>query len=446
MALITDPDNLNQSTEVTFDTAAKTIALSQAGNLSTDGVTLKALYSFAKEEWKNDAALIKHPFPFTPITDEQYELKDGWNFANDASRYLIRTGGWAVVNTSGVTTEMWAGIITLGSLESGTQPYFSQTAGTATNFQLTGEVNQAIKIFDSSGTDDRGTLVLYARKQGDKFAQAQLSDIGVTGNMTFQVYRFPLATSSDLKVTLGDSTVSASPYSSITITYHSSPISRTIGGVSYNFNVEVDGNGQSIGGIYETLQYRLRQSSDIDDGAGTEVGNVADELAFFLGDTLKMKEGVYLTNFNATDTNNILHDPIGAALDIAFPFTASLTLNFGANLVGDSDAVYRVFFTNDDAGDNAGDDFGTSTAITVQDASSANMSGSVGGASSVTFTYDYDANVQRGSASAGDDAPITVVGLGLETGQYVSATGTIARSTSNVVSLVSALERNYENP
>ena len=115
MALIVDPDDLNQSTEVTFDTAAKTIALSQAGNLSTDGVTLKALYSFCKEEWKNDANLIRHPFPFTPITDEQFELKDGWDFANDASRYLIRTGGWAVVDTNGVTQEMWAGIITLGS-------------------------------------------------------------------------------------------------------------------------------------------------------------------------------------------------------------------------------------------------------------------------------------------------------------------------------------------
>ena len=449
MALITDPDNLTQNTEVTFDTAAKTIALSQAGNLSTDGVTLKALYSFCKEEWKDDTNLIQHPFPFTPITDEQYELKDGWDFANDASRYLVRTGGWAVVNTSGVTTEMWAGVITLGSLEAGTQVYFSQTAGTATDFQLTGEVNQAVKIFDSTGTDDRGTLNLYARKQGDKFAQAALSDIGVTGNMTFQVYRFPLATSADLKISLGDPTVSAAPYSAITITYHASPISRTIGGVSYNFNVEVDGNGQSIEGIYETLQYRLRQASDIDDGAGTVIGNVADELAFFLGDTLKLKEGVYLTNFDATDTNNILHDPNGGPFDIAFPFTASLTLEFGGNLVSDSDAVYRVFFTNDDAGDNLGYDFGTANAITVEDATSPtpqDMAGTVGGASSVTFTYDYDGNVQRGSASAGDDAPITVVALGLETGQYVSATGTIARSTSNVVSLVSALERNYENP
>lgn len=446
MALIIDPDDLTQGTEVTFDTAAKTIALSQAGNLSTDGVTLKALYSFAKEEWKNDATLIRHPFPFTPITDEQFELKDGWDFANDASRYLIRTGGWAVVDTNGVTQEMWAGIISLGSLESGTQPYFSQSAGTPVNFQLTGAVNQAIKIYTNGGTDDRASLTLFAREQGDTYAQATLSDIGVTGNMTFQVYRFPLATAADLKITLGDATVSTTPYSAITITYHATNISRTIGGVSYNFNVEIDGNGQTIEGIYETLQYRLRQNSDIDDGAGTVTGKVASDLAFFLGDTLKLREGVYLTNFNANDTNDILHDPIGASFDIAFPFTASLTLEFGANLVSDSDAVYRVFFTNDDAGDNTGRDFGTANAITVDNASGVDISGSVGGNSSLTFTYDYDGNTQRGTGSTSTDAPITVVGIGLSTGQYVSATGTIARSTSNVVSLVSALERNYSNP
>ena len=446
MALIIDPDNLNQNTEIVFDTTNKTIELLTAGNLSSDGVTLKCVYSFCKEEWKNDTTLIKYPFPFTPITDEQFELKDGWNFKNDSTRYLIRTGGWAVVDTNGTTQEMWAGIITLGNLESGTQPYYCQTANTATNFQLTGEVNQAIQIFQNGGTDNRGTLKLFARKQGDKFAQASLDDIGVTGNMTYQVYRFPLATSSDLKITLGDTTVSTTPYSDITITFHSTPISRTIGGVAYNFDIEVDGNGQSIEGIYETLQYRLRQGTDIDDGTGTEIGNVTRSLASFLGDTLKMEEGVFLTNFNANDTNNILHNPNGAAFDIAFPFTASLTLEFGSNLVNDSDAVYAVFFTNDDAGDNTGRDFGTNNAILVEDDTNTAISGSISGNSSLTFTYDYDGNVQRGNASAGVDAPITVIGIGLSTGQYVSATGTITRSTSNVVSLVSALERNYSNP
>ncbi len=444
MALITDPDNLTQDTEVTFDTAAKTITLSQAGNLSTDGVTLKCLYSFTKEEWKNDGDLIRHPFPFTPITDEQFELKDGWDFADDASRYLVRTGGWAVVDTGGTLQEMWAGVITLGSLEAGTQVYFSNDGSTSNNFELTGAVNQAVKIFTAGGDDDRSSLTLFAREQGDQYASVNLADIGTT-TMSYQVYRFPLATATDLKITLGDNVVSASPYNAITITYHGSPISRTIGGVSYDFDVEIDGNGQSIAGIYETVQYWLRQNSDIDDGAGTVIGNTADDLLFFVGETLKGREGVYLTNFSASDTNNILHDPNGAPTDIAFPYTANLTLNFGANLVNDTDAIYRVFFTNDEAGDDSGADFGTASAIIVQNADDVDMAGTIGGASAVSLSFDYDANVQRGSASSSTDAPITVVAIGLSTGQYVSATGTIQRSTSNVVSLVAPLERNYQN-
>jgi len=54
MTLITDPDNLNQGTEIDFHTGSLTIQLYEAGNLSTDGVTMQCLYSFCKEEWKGN--------------------------------------------------------------------------------------------------------------------------------------------------------------------------------------------------------------------------------------------------------------------------------------------------------------------------------------------------------------------------------------------------------
>lgn len=73
------------------------------------------------------------------------------------------------------------------------------------------------------------------------------------------------------------------------------------------------------------------------------------------------------------------------------------------------------------------------------------MSGSISGQSSITKTFDYDGNVQ-GGRTAGTDASITAVAIGLSTGQYVSATGTIQRSNANSVSLVASLERNYQNP
>jgi hypothetical protein len=86
--LLQDPDSLgyekslftaSAAEELAVDTTNKKLKLTRIGNLTSDGVTLKCLYSKLKEIWKSDADLIKFPFPMTPITDEQFEFKEGWN-------------------------------------------------------------------------------------------------------------------------------------------------------------------------------------------------------------------------------------------------------------------------------------------------------------------------------------------------------------------------------
>ena len=91
-----------------------------------------------------------------------------------------------------------------------------------------------------------------------------------------------------------------------------------------------------------------------------------------------------------------------------------------------------------------GNDFGTGDAILVQTASGIDVAGLIAGQNQVQFDFDYDGNVQGGRPPA-TDANITVVAIGLDTSQHVLARGTIERSTSNSVSLVAPLERNYEN-
>ena len=539
MALITDPDLLNQATEVTYDTTAKTIALSEAGNLSSDGVTLKALYSFTKEEWINDAAKPQYDFPFTPITDESFELIDGWNFLDAASKYLIRTAGWTVVDVvTGNPTEIWSGIIGLGNIEADDQLYFNQGAG-ATNFQLTGQVNQAVQVYSdpnadgstADGYDYRTVFTMYVREQGQIFGQASIADIGVT-TMTNIAYRFPISTATDLKITATDTDITTNaPYTGMSITYHQVTQQYNIGGINYDFGITIDGNGGSAEQIYEFVQWSLRQATDIDDEADapTQTGNLQDELLRFVGDNIETLSatnddgggsGIYISNFDAADTNRIsFEDNTGSTR--TFPFVATLTLNFNTNLQNDTAAIFRVFFTNDDAGDDAGNDYDTGGAILVNsntsfttvdrervsnvatlttdsnhglevgdivvisglgdasydtalsvvtavgssttfsydstggdESNTADTSGTVqqavggkvDGVTSLSFTYDYDNNTQRGVSSAGTDAPVTVVAIGEGTAQYVRATGTIARSNSNSVSLVSPLERNYENP
>jgi hypothetical protein len=161
--MITDPDLLadeasySGTTEVFVNTSAKTIRLTKVGDLSDDGVTLKCLYSFLKEEWKDDPNsknLAAFPFPMVPITDESFEFVDGWDLYDDATRYLIRTAGWTVKNTAGLVTQKWAGIIGLGTIEANDQLYFQQASGGApTNVQLTGQINQAVQILRDDDAD-----------------------------------------------------------------------------------------------------------------------------------------------------------------------------------------------------------------------------------------------------------------------------------------------------
>ena len=83
-------------------------------------------------------------------------------------------------------------------------------------------------------------------------------------------------------------------------------------------------------------------------------------------------------------------------------------------------------------------------AIIVDDNDGIDITGAIGGAS-IAFTFDYDGNIQGGRTAA-TDAPILLRAIGLETAQFVEATGTITRATGLGFSLVAALERNFDNP
>jgi len=474
MAKIIDPDNLNQGTEVDFITGSLEIRLNVAGNLSEDGVSFQTLYSFVKEEWKNDNNLIKFPFPMNSITSEQFELINGWNWANigeapnpTQSAYLVRDGGWAVVNpTTGNNEEEWMNITTLGLFDDANNDlaYFLQqdpdVVGFASaipeDFQLTGPVNQGVQIFASasgnfSDFNYRDFFRIYLREPNKTYGFGDLIVDQNLSNLTFRKFAIPLTNGTDLKADVNDNIVTGSlPYVSMSIQFLDTPVTRTIGSADYTFDTLIDGNSGTAEEIYEFVQWSLRQTTDIDSGSGEVRGDIAEGLLTFIGDTLRTSQGVYIDNFLSADTNRLEFTETGSTVQ-TFPFVAAGTLQFNTNLTSDTDAIYKVFFTNDDTGDNTGRDFGTQDAIIINDNSGNPITGSVDGTASIAFDYDYEGNIQRGSDSTGSlgtgtIVPFTGVALGLNTAQYVVTTGTIIRSTANSINFVAALERNYVNP
>lgn len=446
MPLITDPDDLNQATEIDIDTGLKTLTLNVAGNLSNDGVTGQSLYSFLKEEWKNDAALIPFPFPMVAITPEQFEFVDDWVPADDTTRNLIRSAGWREIEANDTINREYVGIVSLGNIDGADTAYYAFASDSAKiNFDFAGTVNQAVQSFGDAGNgnfDKRAEVgTLYIRAQGKLYGVSTTTAIGVSG-LSYIAYRFPLAEATDLKIAETDGNIdSNTPYTGMSITYGA--VQRNIGGSNYDFNVVIDGNSGTAEEIYEYVQRQLRNDVDIDDGAGTKNGLLADEMLEFVGDTLKTKlvteGGVYIDNFQAADTNRIVFvDDLGT--ERTFPFVSTGNINFNGNLQSDASAIYRMFFTTNPAGN-----FGTSNAVLVDDNSDTDIAGNISASSSISFDFDYDGNVQ-GGRTPGTDADVTVVAIGLDSAQYVVATGTITRSTGNNISLVAPLERNYANP
>lgn len=468
MAKIVDPDDLLRDYDVEYNTLTKKITVRSGNTIdSKDGVTLKCVYSFTKEEWKNDPTLIPFDFPFVPITDEQFELVNGWDFANDASRYLIRDGGWAVVDpTTGLPSQKWTGIVSLGSIDPYHQPYYQQFDGApAFDFQTQGVINQPLQVFydaDADGVQDlydfdfTAFLSLFVRQQGWLYDKATLDDIGVTA-MAYQAYRFPLADALDLNIAASDADITGdvgAPYTRILLKYFSTAYSRPVDVPSplRNFGIVVDvgthsgvdgstaadgsvlttaeggipGAGNTfVGGtlkihgganagtytianvtattvdiypevfpspypetnqdfvlqratpyvatkqqIYEKVQYLLRQAGDIDGISGAAVvGRTADELAEFVGSTLKMGSklpvnpkgaslgGVIIEGFDPNDTNELqFYDNSGTAR--TYPFVAAGTIAFNTNLQPDPypDAAYWMFYDYTERFTNAGFD------------------------------------------------------------------------------------------
>lgn len=482
MAFITDPDNLNDGTELVISTAAKTVQLVAAGNLADvgntaadNGATGQALYSKLKELWKSNATYIKFPFPMVAITPEQFEFVEDWVPADDTTRQFIRTAGWKEITAGDVTEREYLGVIGLGAILSGnTCYYFFDSDAAATDFDFEGSINQAVQTFGDATNGNFNKLTdIFAvniRVFGNTYDQSTTPDIGIASGATLPTncQRFPLSESTDLKITntLADVfTTPVAPYNDMSISYYATPQTRSgfvpIGGDTPSpgdaqFGVIIDGDISAGGAasaeqVYEFVQASLQATTDID-AIGTRIGQLQDPLLEFVGDNLNAVlqsvanapaggDGVAIDNYSTNDTNR-LQFVDNDDDNRTYPFVAAGQINFNNNLSNEpvAAAAYWMFFTN--ANGNA---YGTASAIIVDDNSVVDIQGDIDGATFAAFDFDYDGNVQGGRTAA-TDADITIVAIGTAVAQFVVATGTITRNVGQSFSLVAALERNYSNP
>lgn len=453
MALVQDPDLLRLSSassgatptgEVFIDKDALTIELmsktefqngSGSSNFTAaEGVTLQALYSFLKEQWKNNDTddFYNYRFPMEAITAEQFEFINDWKPKNDTVRSYIRTGGWEEKDPSGSSRQAWAGVITLGNIESNQTAYYfwqdgtgSALEATVANFTYSGPVNEAVKIFGdaSNGNYDYRTgkdLVVRIRPDtetgptvGYTFDSSDTDAIGTPLAVTNQVYRFPLATAADLKITLTDASV-------VTLvselgyrlqfdqaSLSSSQLTTDLVGGPYDFTHLIDSTSVtnlSPSDIYNITQYKLRQGigTDIDDGAGTRRGVITEDLLVFVGDQLQTKainggtEGILIDDIDQTNLANFAFRDNTNDLK-SFPAVASGTLTFSDTLKNDPSTRYWMFYQSASVAGVGTAAWPGANAVIVDD----NNATDIAGYYHVQGTASFSSNTATGSITSG---------------------------------------------
>ncbi len=441
MLKITTRTGLNVGTELIIDEVNRTFQLVVAGNLiAKDGVSMQALYGKFVDLWST-ATYQDSPFPMNAIDalSGQYQIgidaggnANGWKPLDVTTRQTMRDGGWEEYDATGTLLREYAGIVGLGVVSAGSQLYYTRTPTEApTNFTFKDQCNEGIQVYgdvNNGNFDNRTFFKAYVREQGKTYKDSILADTGKTATGPY-IVNMLLSNSSDLKITASDSTMTTSPYNNVTVTYYTTNQTRSIGGVSYNYNVIINGNGATLEQIYTKIQYLLRQTTDIDSGTGTVIGQTADLLCGFVGDTLETTTGVFIDNIQNADSNRVKFKDVTGIFRLN-PFVSSGSLTFNNALVG-TGAVYRLMYTSG---------YGTSSAVTVNDASGVPVTGSIS-STPIQFTYDYENDTAGGGANT--DKAVTLVGVKPGSAKFSVATGIITRSKSIVLSLVAQADRAY---
>lgn len=195
--------------------------------------------------------------------------------------------------------------------------------------------------------------------------------------------------------------------------------------------------------IYEKIQYLLRLNSNINNAgnAGSKTGKLEAALLAFIGDTLKTgvswatagDDGVVIDGL-ASANKALVEIVADDGNSYFYPKIASGTIQFGSNAVS-GDTKYVMFFTSN---------YGSATAEIVDDNSGADITGTYAG-SDIAFDFAYTKNTQDGR-SADTPANITLIGIGLDGGQWIRVDYTINEGSGNNFLLAPAQERNYSDP
>lgn len=389
---------------VILDLAAKTIEVLE----EIDG---QAMYSALIDYWHNTADMSELSFPYNAIDDTsaKYQLGfdgveyNGWDILDLTSKKNIKSAGWRAYNTNGTVKEEWFGAIStpLGVADTD-QPYYQlETGGSPVNFTFAGPVNEPVQVFGDASHGNLNKRVyfkMFCREYLKEYASADLPSVNRTKTGPF-AQAFGLVNKADNSISHADVVVNASPYSLLTLTYYAADQTRSVGASSIATRQIIDNTSSALDRyeIYERMQHQLRQNIDIDVGAGVVNGKTADQVCFFVGPILHSY--AYIDGLLSDDLNFVvIYDKNRAPY--TYPYAASGTFDFNAVLQSLAGAKYTVYYKTLGAG------YGNPGAVMVLDKDGVEITGTIGGVPSISWSYDFDGEIAGGLRSITPALPV----------------------------------------
>ena len=297
MAKITSRAQLNVGTELTVDETLKTFTLNVAGNLiAKDGVTLQAIYSKFVDLWST-ASYQDSTFPMLALDSlsGQYGFGtdgatyNGWKPATDATRQMLRDGGWSEYNSSGTLARQYAGIVGLGVVSTGAQLYYQRAAADApANFTFTDQANEGIQVYGDLAADattttfDKRTFFKgFVREYQKKYKDSVLADTGKTATGA-NLVNLLLANETDLDILVADASITASPYSEINVKYFATAFAK---------DIDLTGTPRSSGIVIDVGTHSGTDGAGASAATAMTTAAAGITIATYLGGTLRIHNG-----------------------------------------------------------------------------------------------------------------------------------------------------------
>lgn len=247
MAKITSRASLNVGTELTIDETARTFTLNEAANLvAKDGGNAASLV-FKVCRPLDDDHLPGQPLSLNAIDalSGQYYFGvdaggnyNGWKPASDATRNMLRDGGWREYSSAKRAQPRVRRIRRPGRDQHRARSYYILNASDApTNFPFADQFNVGVQVYGDAANGDfdkRTYAKTYCREYGKKYKDSVLADTGKDSHRAFLV-NFLISNEDDLKIQANDAAMTGAPYDGITVSYYSTNQNRLIGGSQLPF-------------------------------------------------------------------------------------------------------------------------------------------------------------------------------------------------------------------